>query len=128
MGREYDTGGAGRCAVKVSKALKAAGLSFTSYSFKWLWKNDLPVNATELSKFLKFKFGAGETVNRRSPGMNVRQGILFIAGGWASPHGQPVGHITLWNGQKCEDGTSHDVQKGAPSCLFWELRPDWLKG
>jgi len=127
QGSEYDTGGAGRCAVKVAIALKAAGLSFSGYSWKYLWKKELPVNATELSQFLNAQLGAGEKQNRNSNGMNVRQGILFIAGGWDSPHGAPVGHITLWNGKKCEDGTSYDVQKGAASCLFWELRPSWLK-
>jgi hypothetical protein len=126
-GSEYDTGGAGRCAVKVSKALKAARMSFSGFTWKYLWKKELPVNATELSQFLTSKFGTGEKVNRNSSGMNVRQGILFIAGGWASPHGAPVGHITLWNGTKCEDGTSYDEQKGAARCLFWELRPTWLK-
>ena len=114
--------------INFSKALKTAGMSFGGFPWKWLWKNDLPVNATELSRFLNTKLGLGQKVNRKCPGMNVRQGIIFIAGGWESAHGQPVGHITLWNGRKCEDGTSYDVKKGAASCLFWELRPDWLKG
>ncbi len=32
QGSAYDTGGAGRCAVKVSVALKAAGMSFTGFN------------------------------------------------------------------------------------------------
>lgn len=127
-GSVYDTGGGGSCAVRLCKALKAAGMNFANYKFKYMWKKELPVNAGEVSKFLTARFGEGEKFSRKGADMSVRQGIVFIDGQWTADHGLPVGHVTLWNGDDCEDGTNYDVKKGAEKCRFWELRPDWLLG
>lgn len=134
-GSAYDTGGAGACAVKLSRALKLGGfLSLKDFpsskndNGRHVWPrpfapDGLPVNARELAEYLWIKLGPGQNIDVHDPTTLFRQGIIYIDG-----FDDASGHITLYDGNKdrFEDGLWFKQAEVPTLTVFWDMRPTWL--
>ena len=122
-------GSRGPCALTLSFALKKAGvLTFRKFKNKNSFPKSkvpggLPVRADDLANYLDKYFQKSKPINLNSEFSEVRQGIVYMDGGWTAS-----GHITLWKTKldQFEDGLWFPVVEQPDKTRFWDLRPDWL--
>lgn len=131
--------GAGPCAAKLSHALKASKL-VTAFPGCTVDADDnkrsmgLAVNAAELGRFLRERWGKGESFDYRDLINQHRSGILHFGVTFSLTNDDKdrifkdaSGHITLWHAGKCLDGTRYYESFPSKEIAFWDLRPWWYK-